>query len=297
MRATALTIALLASLLTGCADDRTTPATSCPTAPVPVVASIGPWGDIAAAVGGDCVTVTTIVRGSGIDPHEYEPTAGDLARFEGAAVVVLNGAGYDEWATDAVAAVEDRPVMLDAAEIAGRSAEDNPHLWYDPSVVRALSTQLTEELLRLRPATRASFEEAGARWAADLGRLDDQIAAIRTTAEGARYAATEPVFDLMAAALGLTDATPPGWKRAAANETDPGPSDLAAFEALLRSGSIAVLVLNPQTAGSTTTQLRRVAADSGVPVVEITESRPRSERTFLDWQTSQLTALESALRS
>ena len=78
----------------------------------------------------------------------------------------------------------------------------------------------------------------------------------------------------MAAAVGLEDLTPDGYRAAAANETDPAPADVHAFEEALRGGHVDVLIVNTQTEGSLPAQLRGVAEGAGVPVVEVTETMP-----------------------
>ena len=50
-----------------------------------------------AAVGGDRVTVTTLIDDPAADPHSYESTPADAAAVAGAALVVYNGGGYDDW--------------------------------------------------------------------------------------------------------------------------------------------------------------------------------------------------------
>jgi zinc/manganese transport system substrate-binding protein len=291
-----LPLILLTALLTlGCGDDGASSAGECPTDPVPVVASIGPWGDVATAVGGDCVQVTTIVGGTGVDPHEYEPTASDLAQLNDAALVVLNGGHYDEWAVEGVETLDKKPVIIEAAELAGRSEDENPHLWYDPQVVRQVGDEITTALTELRPAARNSLKAAGAEWTAALDEFDALVAQTRAETAGVSFAATEPVFEYLADAIGLEDQTPSGWKNAVANETEPGPADVAAFESLLQGGSVSLLIDNPQTAGPITERLRSVATDAGVPVVEISESRSEDHDSFLQWQTAQLQAIASAL--
>ena len=93
----------------------------------------------------------------------------------------------------------------------------------------------------------------------------------------------------------MVDATPQGYQQAAANETDPSPADIAAFEAALKDGSMAVLVYNTQTEGSVPEQLRGVAEGADVPVLEVTESVPPGEDSFVVWQIVQLQQLAQAL--
>jgi len=99
----------------------------------------------------------------------------------------------------------------------------------------------------------------------------------------------------MAAALGLVDATPEGYRRSVSNDSEPSPGDLAAFETALGDGSIDVLVYNTQTTGSVPEQLRAAAEKAGVPVVEVSESAGDANGSFVAWQLAQLTALSGAL--
>jgi zinc/manganese transport system substrate-binding protein len=108
------------------------------------------------------------------------------------------------------------------------------------------------------------------------------------------YAATEPVFDYMAQSLGLIDATPRGYARAAANEVDPSPGDLHDFLTAIESPAIDLLVVNTQTSGAVPDLLSQAAESAGVPVVEVTEAPPK-DVTFESWQLDQLDALAAAV--
>ena len=43
---------------------------------------------------------TTVLSGSSVDPHDFEPAPSDAAAFEGAQLIVINGGHYDEWAAN-----------------------------------------------------------------------------------------------------------------------------------------------------------------------------------------------------
>ena len=272
-------------------------AAACPGEVVDVVVSVGQWSDVVEQLGGDCTTVTTVVASSAIDPHDFEPSVADIAAFSDAQLVVVNGAGYDAWAAHAAENVDPAPGLVSAAEAAGpaEQAEADPHLWYEPDVVEAFSAAITEHLAEASPEAADYFAERSAAWAEAFDEYRAEIDEVRAVAEGRTYAATESVFDRMAAAVGLTDATPEGYRRAASNESDPAPGDLTEFEQALGDGSIDVLVYNTQTSGSIPEQLRAAAEDAGVPVVEVTESPSDEDGSFLEWQLDQLGALSDAL--
>jgi zinc/manganese transport system substrate-binding protein len=287
-------------------------AAACPGTVVDVVVSVAQWGGIVEELGGDCATVTTIVASAAVDPHDFDPTAADIAAFSDAQLVVLNGSGYDNWARTAAVNVDRPPVLLSAAEVAGVEETEeehaehengehaehggvDPHLWYEPDAVAAMSTAVGEALAEASPEAADYFAERSAAWTAELDEYRAAVDEVRAVADGRTYAATESVFDRMAAAVGLTDVTPEGYRRAASNESEPAPGDLTEFDAALADGSIDVLIYNTQTSGSIPEVLRTAAEDADVPVVDVTESPPDPDGSFLAWQLDQLAALSDAL--
>jgi zinc/manganese transport system substrate-binding protein len=294
-----LAVVLLA--LAGCATTdgpqgaavRSADPSGCPGKVLTVVVSISQWGDLADRLAGACATVTTVLASAAVDPHEFEPGTAAIAAFSGADLIVLNGAGYDQWATDAVGNLDPAPVVLAAASLAGRTG--NPHVWYDPTVVPRMAAAVTARLSALSPRAAGYFAARHQVWTTTMQPYFGAIAALRATATGRHYAATETVFDPMAAALGLIDATPPGYRRSVSNDSDPAPGDLQAFRAALARHTVDVLIDNVQTSGSVPEQLRAAADAAGVPVVAVTESPPAGSGSFVAWQTAELRSLAGAL--
>jgi zinc/manganese transport system substrate-binding protein len=271
------------------------PGGPCPVAAVPVVVAVDQWRDLVQHLAGRCATVTTVVTGTSVDPHDYEPTPADGAALGDARLIVVNGLGYDRWASAAAAARRPEPALVDAAAAGGAREGDNPHRWYRPADVEATGRAVTAELRRLLPGAEAYLDERSAAWNAELAPWTDLVAAVRARHGGRRYAATEPVFALLGEALGLADVTPPGFAAATANGSDPSPGDLAAFQGVLRGDAVDVLVYNTQTQGSVPEQLRAAADAAGVPVVEVTETVAPGQPSFVAWQVDQLQRLDRAL--
>jgi zinc/manganese transport system substrate-binding protein len=300
VRTAAVVVALAALLLAGCTGGRSGPTVAsgdparCPGPVLDLVVSVAPWGQVVRPLAGPCATVTTVIASAAIDPHEYEPTTGDIAAFQEADLVVLDGAGYDSWAAAAVADLDPGPARVVAAQVAG-GADHDPHLWYSPTVVHQLAAAVTARLQALAPADAGVFARQAAAFRAELAPYDRAVAALRPLAARHTYAATETVFDRMAHALGLTDVTPAGYRRSVSNESDPAPADVAALQAALTGHRADVLIFNRQTEGAIPDQLRAAARRAGVPVVEVTESPPQGSRSFVAWQTEQLRELEGAL--
>lgn len=274
----------------------------CPTTPVDVVVSVDQWGDIVSELGGACARVTTVLAGSAADPHHFEPTPSDAAKFEGAQLVVINGGHYDEWAAKLAASTAPDAPVIDAVTVSGsdeaahaHDGETNPHAWYHPAAVTALADAVTARLGQLAPDAADYFDERRGALTETLKPYDQLIDSINAQAAGKTYAATETMFDDMGAALGLSNRTPRGYQVASFNHSEPSPADLDAFLQLLSDRGVDVLVYNLQTEGAVPQQLRAAAEQAGVPVVEITETVPQDADSFESWQVDQLTALGEAL--
>lgn len=296
--ATVLAASLLVVATAGCGGSSAAdpaPRGACPQDPVRVVVTIAPWTDLATGSGGDCAVVTTVLQSTAADPHEYEPSPADAASFTGAQVVVANGAGYDAWADKLVATLDPPPEVVAAAAVGQVSDGADPHLWYAPDIVHRMGDAVTAALTAAAPGLAGYFTAAAERWRAQLAPYDAKVAATRHAVSGRAYAATEPVFDRMAEALGMRDLTPDGWRRAAANDSQPGPGDVLELQSLLGRHGVDVLVFNPQTQGAATNAVRDDALAAGVPVVDVTETFPAGTTSFVGWQLGQLDAIAAAL--
>ena len=299
-------VAILLVVATGCSPARESSSSKapvgglCPVPPIDVVVSVDQWGDLVEQLAGSCAHVTSIVAGGSVDPHDYEPTPADASAMAKADLIVINGVGYDEWAQRAIDARSPRPAVLD---IGGRSdvpAGGDPHLWYAPGVVRFALDDITNMLGSTSPGATEFFAARSADVKDSMSEYFDTIGRLRSEFQNAQggaatYAATEPVFDAMATAVGMVDVTPPGFARAMSNEGEPSPGDIARFMDALADGSVGVLIVNLQSSSSMTDRLREQAKTHGVPIVEVTETLAPDAASFQEWQVGQLRMLESAL--
>lgn len=262
-----------------------------------VVAAEGVWGSIAAQIGGPRVHVTSIVSSPAADPHDYEPTAADARAVAVAQVVIVNGAGYDPWASKLLAAdpVHGR-VVLDVGDVVGVGAGGNPHRWYSPGDVRKVVAAITRGLGRVAPKDARSFERRRTRFeTVGLARYHALIAGIRRTSRGVPVGASESIFAPLARALGLDLVTPPAFLKAIAEGAEPSARDTAAIDRQIARRQIAVWVENGQNRTPDVERLTRAARARGIPVVEITETPSPAGATFQAWQSRQLEELAAAL--
>jgi zinc/manganese transport system substrate-binding protein len=78
------------------------------------------------------------------------------------------------------------------------------------------------------------------------------------------------------------------------NDTEPRVSDVAAFENDLRKHAVRLLFYNSQASNTAAQRLVKIAGQSRIPVVGVTETEPQG-KTYQDWMMGQLDAVAQAL--
>ncbi len=257
-----------------------------------VVASINQWGSVAGEIGGSRVKVTSIINSTAVEAHDYEPTSADIAAMAKADVIIVNGAGYDSWATKAASSTKAQ--VVNAAESGGKHDGDNPHVWFSAAVRTAAAKAIAAAYRHCDAAHAEEYTKQLKTWQDKEKTLESAIAEAKQRLDGKKYAATESVAAYLADDLGLTDATPAGYAQAVANESEPASGDVTAFSKLLQAGSVALLVVNTQESNATTKQLTTAAGQGDVQVVELTEQMPKHYSTLTDWMTALVASFATA---
>ena len=266
-----------------------------------VVAAENFWGSLVSQIGGSHVNVTSIVTDPNTDPHEYESDAADARAIANACLVIVNGAGYDTWALNEIAA-SDTPhqTVLNVQQLLGQPVDANPHFWYSPYYVNTTVRAMYNDLVTIDPADASYYKQEYASLNASLWTSymhQEQI--IKQEFAGTPVASTESIFVYMANATGLNIITPPAFMEAVAEGNDPSAQDVATFQNQLNMGNstVRVLVYNEQTVTPLTQSLLALAAKNGIPYVPITETIQPPNYTFQAWMQGEVGLLQDRLNA
>jgi zinc/manganese transport system substrate-binding protein len=264
-----------------------------------VVAAEDFWGSIAEQVGGDRVAVTDIITNPAADPHDYEPTAEDGRALAGAQVSIVDGIGYDEWASKLLAANADGSrVEVDVGDVLGLKSGDNPHQWYSPTSVRKVIGAIVTAYEEADPGHDSYYEGQAAKFEKrGLARYDQLISQIKREFGGTRVGASESIFEPLAPALGLDLITPRGFMDGVAEGTEPSPSDKATADRQIEDHEIRLWVYNSQNATPDVKRLNEAAEAAGIPIATVTETLTPEGASFQAWMVRELEGIDVALRS
>jgi zinc/manganese transport system substrate-binding protein len=262
-----------------------------------VVASTDVWGDVALQVGGNTVTVTSLISSPDQDPHSFEASASTALAISQADLVIENGGGYDDFVDQLLEAHDAHATVLNAVDMSGHAAGRgglNEHVWYDLPSAAKVADAIASSLSAIDPDNAETYEENAQAFNARIQALIDQESQLKQTVAGQGIGITEPVPLYMTEALGLVNKTPDAFSEAIEEGDEVSPAVLRETLDLYTTGTVAALVYNEQTTGPLTEQVKSAAEHAGVPVVPVTETLPEG-LDYLAWMQHNLDELAHAL--
>jgi zinc/manganese transport system substrate-binding protein len=305
-------------VLSGCST--TAPAQGAGDSTVQVVASTNVYGSLAAEIGGDRVTVTSLIDSASKDPHSYEATARDRLAVQKADLVIENGGGYDafmeelrdgsdarvvtaaEFSHDYPGAADEHATDEHADEHATDEHEDhaghehshiegfNEHVWFDAHTISHVAEQITADLTELDPEGKATYQAGAKKLADELDGIESELGALHEKLEGTPVLITEPLPGLLAEASGLDDVTPDGFASAVEEGNDVAPATLLDALSLIEDGKISAVLANAQTGGSETSRVEDAAKQADIPVITFSELL-EADQSYAEWMRAAISSL------
>ncbi len=206
-----------------------------------VVASFYPLGYFAERIVGDLGTVR-VVTPAGAEPHDYEPTPGDVAAMHDAQLVILNGGGLESWGsavTTQLAGSATR-VLVAGTDLATKQLDEDgivgadPHVWLDPALAKRQAAAITVALAAADPVHDREYRLSGDRLAAELDALDTEYRQGLSECASRTIVTGHEAFAYLAARYGLTQVGIAGLSP----DEEPSPQQLATVADFVRSHGV-----------------------------------------------------------
>ena len=262
---------------------------------IQVVAAENFYGDLAKQLGGDHVSITSILSDPNVDPHEYQSNVQTGITVSKADLVIENGGGYDDWMDKILSAAPNSSrLLLKGFDTAPTRLPENEHVWYSFDNVSAIAQAITGDLKKLDPADAATFDSNLQSFQQSLQPLRQKIAAIKAKYNGAPVGLTETIYLYQTTQEGLNVLTPFEFEKAIAEGNDPPADTVIAATDQINKHEIKILIYNEQTITSVTTNLQALAKANNIPTVAVTELMP-PHKTYQTWMMDQLNTLQTAL--
>lgn len=246
-----------------------------------IIAAENNYGAIAKMIGGDAVTVTSILNNPNQDPHLFSvnvKTHALLNTLTAQDIVLINGAGYDAWAEQLVRNTGATVINVAALNQVPEGA--NPHLWYDLSKMDLLVKQLATQLTIAEPNKKAYFAKNRDKFLGRSKQIQSSIHALRAVLKNAPVIATEPVANYLTDQLGL-NMHAAHFQLNVMNDVEPSIEDRTDFLRALHKHQVKLLIYNRQVTNPVTSAMRSAAECAGIPVFGVNELLPADQKDFL----------------
>jgi zinc/manganese transport system substrate-binding protein len=233
---------------------------------------------LAKQVGGDDVTVTTLVSPNG-DAHVFQPTPSDAKALKDADMIIINGLGFEGWMGRLIKASDTQAPVITASTgitktLTLKDTEDknhdhdhhhhgsiDPHAWQNVTNGRVYVKTIAEALQKTDPANASTYGERAAKLDADLAALDAWVKTDIATVppEKRRVITTHDAFGYFADAYQVTFLAPTGFS----TDDEPSAKEMRHLIQQIQSGKTRALFLesmgNPNI-------IKQLAAETGAVV-------------------------------
>ena len=258
--------------------------------------------DVTRSVAGDRLSIGSLLP-TGADPHAYQPTPQDMAKISDSKVLIINGAGYEQFLEGVLENAGEQKEPLEAS--AGlrlrkdpeNESETDPHLWLDPNNMIVYVENIREGLTRFDPDGTEAYKTNASAYIDLLTELDawinGQIAQIPpqrrvlvTNHEAFGYFAERYGFTVVGSIL-------PSFS----SDSSPSAQQMAELIDQIKLHEAPAIFLD---ASDNPTLAQQIAAETGVKVVTdlhleaLTDGAPAA--TYLDLMRYNVTKIVEALQ-
>jgi zinc transport system substrate-binding protein len=166
-----------------------------------IVASFYPILEFVKQVGGDRVTVTSLIP-VGVEPHDFEPTIQQIQNAESADIVFFNGLGFESASLNKI----NNDNLIDTSlrtNITKTGNAIDPHIWLDPILVKNQVSNIENALITRDPANKEYYQNNAANFTRALDSLDAHIRATLQNCDKKDFIAFHDAFSYFANRYGL----------------------------------------------------------------------------------------------
>lgn len=150
--------------------------------PLNIVTTTGMVADLVRNIGGTRVSVVSLM-GTGVDPHLYKATQGDLKKLVNAEVIIYNGLHLEGKMQEIFAKMaKKKPVFavtknLNPSDIMKAGDLYDPHIWFDVALWKKAGQTVFKELSKIDSANASYYEDRTIKYLIELDLLDKWVKA------------------------------------------------------------------------------------------------------------------------
>ncbi len=224
---------------------------------VNVVVTINVLQDIVEHIGGDRVSVRSLVTGLE-NPHTYSTTPDDRKAVEDAELFVEIGMDLEPWAKDLTVDVPKEKILVASDNCT--KLGDNPHVWMDPENGKIIATEIEHRLESIDPANAGYYRENLRSYLESLNSTEMRMVEMGQEFKGKGVISATPAFAYLLNRMGIevTDIIVKGPGK------EPSTPDIMRMENEIRSGKASAIITVAQIHMPV---VQQISNDTGAPVI------------------------------
>lgn len=225
-----------------------------------VFVSVTPLNYFVNRIGGEHVDVDVMVQ-SGHSPVTYEPTPHQMAALSKAHAYIRIGVPFETFWMSKLQEINPELEIVDprqgirllplhnkTLEIAEDGQTDHaynhqtgdPHIWLDPSLVKTISRNIRDRLIRIDHENSAAYKRNTGQFLKELDELDSDIRRLTVGIRNRRFLVFHPAWGYFARAYGLEQIS------VEQEGKEPGPSTLARLIEAIKQSNISTIFVQRQ---------------------------------------------------
>lgn len=249
-----------------------------------IVTSFYPMYDFTKNVAKDKANVSMLIDG-GVESHDYEPSAKDMAKIQNADVFVYNSNEMETWVETVLENIDTSKVKVieaskgiellkgsesheeeDHDEHAdeeehegydhdhGHSHAFDPHVWLDPLLVKKEVRTISDALIEIDSKNKDYYEKNTTEYLSKLDKLNDDYVAAFEEAKSRKFVTQHTAFSYLANQYGLEQVAISGLSP----DQEPTPKELKGIQDLVKKENISVIY----TESSASEKIAKTIADA-----------------------------------
>lgn len=305
---------------------------SAPAHKLNIKVSFYPMYEFTKNITGDLADVETLIPPT-VEPHDWEPTAQDMAKITDADVLVYNGAGMEGWAGQVLDAASGSKLVAveaskgidlmegaaeeeeehaheagDHSEEAGHDHEDgehghdhdhdhgglDPHVWLAPSLAVREVQNIEAALAAVAPEHADTFKANADAYIAKLNELDQEFKDMAKQVKRKDFITQHAAFGYLAKTYGLTQVPIAGLSP----DQEPSASRMAEIVKFAEEHQVKTIFFETLVSSSVADAIaKETGAKSAVlnPIEGLTDEDRSNNLDYLSIMRQNLAALKTAL--
>ncbi|PFO09620.1 zinc ABC transporter substrate-binding protein [Bacillus sp. AFS076308] len=274
-----------------------------------IVTTFYPMYYFAQKVAGSSANVELLIP-NGVEPHDWEPTANDMAKIQDSDLFIYNSRYFETWTEKVFKSINDPNLKvieasngIELMDALDSEEEDNhehtsskdPHVWLSPVLAQKEVDNIAKALEQADPKNKDKFQKNAAALNSELTDLDSLYKETIDKAKKKEFVTQHAAFGYLAKQYGLTQIPIAGLSP----DVEPTLGKLAELTDLTKKKNVKIIYFEELTSSKVADTLaKEIGAKTEVlnPLEGLTKKEQEKGLDYIDVMKNNLESLKLSLQ-